>query len=170
MDDTYNKYNLRGGIFPCLTLHCNTADDKHIPNFLSMPLNYRKVDKIRFGIDCEDTDRSDSNLLQRLIHERDHDFPSFLSGHPFILVLTSFGRNCYHDDDENDCSRMKSSLGDDYDADTSYTRAVPLTLEIINMAITWLRGINVVEAKLVELVQDGLLSYFKLLQELICDS
>jgi hypothetical protein len=50
---------------------------------------------------------------------------------------------------------MKPSLGDDYDANTYYTRAVPLTLEIINMAITWLRGINVVEAGLVELVQDG---------------
>jgi hypothetical protein len=145
------------------------VDNNNIPNFLSMPLNYKKVDKTRFGIDCKDTDRSDSNLLQRSINERDHDFPSFLSGHPFILVLSLFGGNRYYDDGR-DCSQMKPSLGDDYDADTSYTRAVPLTLEIINMAITWLRGINVVEAKLVELVQDGLLSYFKLLQELICDS
>jgi hypothetical protein len=62
---------------------------------------------------------------------------------------------------------MKPSLGDDYDADTSYTRAVPLTLEIINMAITWLRGINVAEAGLVELVQDGLFSYFNLLRDMI---
>ncbi len=128
-----------------------------------MPLNYRKVDKTRFGIDCKDTDRSDSNLLQRSIHERDHDFPSFLSGHPFILVLTLFGWNCNYDDDGNDCSRMKPSLGDDYDADTFYTRAVPLILEIINMVITWLHGINVVEAGLVESVQDGMFSYFNLL-------
>ncbi len=128
-----------------------------------MPLNYRKVDKTRIGIDCKDTDRSNSNLLQRLIQERDHDFPSFLSGHPFILILTSFGGNCYYDDDGNDCSRMKPSLGDDYDADISYTRAEPLTLEIINMAITWLHGINVAEAGLVESVQDGLFSYFNLL-------
>jgi hypothetical protein len=137
-----------------------------------MPLNYRTVDLTRFGIGCKDTDRSDFNLLQSLITERDNQFPSFLSGQPFILVLTLFGDNRKDVYDGNDCTLMKSSLQwDDCDANnpTSYTHAVPLTLDIINRAITWLRGTRGTNAVAgsVESVQDGLFSYFNLLRDMI---
>ena len=92
MDDVYDKYSegsLGAGIFPCLSLHClnNPWWNDGIPNSLAMRLNYRSVDLTRFGIGCE---QLNSNLFDRAKSEKDSDFPSFLSGHPFILVFTSF--------------------------------------------------------------------------------
>ena len=167
MDDVYDKYSegsLGAGIFPCLSLHClnNQWWNDGIPNSLAMRLNYRSVDLTRFGIGCE---QLNSNLFDRAKSEKDGDFPSFLSGHPFILVFTSFeNRNCV-----NDWTRMTSTLFDDNDANNSATHihAVPLSLVIINQAIQWLRGKNTPTELAVEAatVEEGLFSYFDLLRE-----
>lgn len=159
--------------------HPNLED---IPNHLAMPINYRRVDLTRFGIGCEGTltrncenaAQSNTNLLQRAIHETYGQFPSFLSGHPFILAFTSFvekANDDVTDGDGKDCVCMiRAFCDDDNDADvsTSYTYAVPLSLDTVNTAIQWLRGNNtIMPLEEATSVEEGLLAYLKLLQEMI---
>jgi hypothetical protein len=174
MDYAYDEYyseevDLGAGISPCLTLHCNNKPwpIDGIPNSLTMRLNYRTVDLTRLGIGCE---QDNSNLFHRAKNEKDGDFPSFLSGHPFTLVFTSF-ETCDKIGCTNGHTLMTSALFDDNVSNNSATHihAVPLSLAIIKKAIQWLRGENAPGELVAEpkTVKEGLLSYFRLLQEMI---
>jgi hypothetical protein len=87
-------------------------DDNNIPNSTCMPVNFRTIDLTRFGIGCKDTEKSHPNLLDKSTTEREGEGPSFLLGHTFILVFTSF--EIVNVADVKEVILMKSLLGNDY--------------------------------------------------------
>jgi hypothetical protein len=114
-------------------------DDNNIPNSTCMPVNFRTIDLTRFGIGCKDTEKSHPNSLDKSTTEREGEGPLFLLEHTFILVFTSF--EIVNVADVKEVTLMKSLLGNDYNPNNliSHTQAVPLSLSIINKAMTWLQ-------------------------------
>lgn len=196
MDDQFYRQIIAARIFPCLTLHIDrtqenshdnnetlridrTQDTSHddddvsmrdFPNFLAMPVNYRKIILTRFGIRCQESDEIDqrnSNLFIAAVNEEQGHLPSFLGGQPFLLVVTSFEERMASRGGE-DYTRMISAVFHDDDDNGDNSRSfhgVPLSLDIINDANKWLCGLDQFqEAKSVE---EGLKVYIQQLRNRI---
>ena len=196
MDDQFYRLIIAARIFPCLTLHIDrTQDNSHdnnetlhidrtqdtshddddvsmrdFPNFLAMPVNYRKIILTRFGIRCQESDEIDqrnSNLFIAAANEEQGHLPSFLGGQPFLLVVTSFEERMASRVGE-DYTRMISAVFHDDDDNGDNSRSfhgVPLSLDIINEANKWLCGLDQFqEAKSVE---EGLKVYIQQLRNRI---
>ena len=136
-------YSICAGIFPCLLYHQYTFYDEYVPKTLSMRVNYRNVDVTRFGVYC-----TNQSLVIQASMEDVH--PSFLMGHTFKIVFTSFVHRVASDDSSSidECLVMKSVLGKaamksvlgKAAASSTELFAEALTAKTIKEGIQWLRG------------------------------
>jgi hypothetical protein len=160
---SYNFFYARvaAGISPCLMLHhgnfssVELSDEVSLPHHVSCPVNMRKLDPTRLGVNCI----APGSMVEEVRN------PSFLSG-TYHMIVTSYETTTTNN---YDAPVMKSTWNvlDDEIGDTICHHATPLKKSVIQEGIQWIRNEEVLSTESMESTESSLQSYFDALKEKI---